>query len=514
MNKLTSRQQKYVWIMAAITFVSRAALGLRGEANQASRLFKDDAFYMMSCVWHLVQGHGLTADGVHPTNGIQPLFVFLDVPFFWLAHGDRWLGVQLSFIPLALFSTASVVLAAWIMSGIQRDGVAAEQEKPWQDPVIIVAALWTFTYPLLSQMMNGLETGLYSMMLLWVIYLSVKIERSGDRSLAAFAGLGAMLGVLVLSRIDAVFVVGAICVVEATRFRAAGLKRAIVAGLIALVISSPWFIFNYLSFGSVMPISGQSESLGKIPLLVNAEYGGFFFADLLSVFFFIPYGSVSHLVWGLWTIVVIGGVVLIAVRIRGLAIVRSALNLRPLIPFLVASVLLALYYIFFFHAAYFLDRYFQPMRIIWLFLAAVLLTRIRFTVRRLPWRVVGAFALAGVVCYSGAKYINNFTATWVADLYEAGVWARQHPTARVGMSQSGVSGFTADNVWNLDGKVNPDVLKAHKDHSFGAYIDSTHMEYLADWDVGVQGMIAEANARDKYKLIDSFKLVRIYQRKQ
>src|ERR1700731_2967065 len=98
MTYFTPRERRFVWFLTCFTFLTRVILGFRGELNHASRLLLDDSFYMFSCARHLALGQGITADGVHLTNGIQPLLVFLEVPFFWLAGNDRWLGVQHSFV--------------------------------------------------------------------------------------------------------------------------------------------------------------------------------------------------------------------------------------------------------------------------------------------------------------------------------------------------------------------------------------------------------------------------------
>ena len=44
----------------------------------------DDSFYAFKIAQNIASGHGATFDGVHPTNGFQPLYVFLLVPLFWL----------------------------------------------------------------------------------------------------------------------------------------------------------------------------------------------------------------------------------------------------------------------------------------------------------------------------------------------------------------------------------------------------------------------------------------------
>jgi hypothetical protein len=49
------------------------------------------------------------------------------------------------------------------------------------------------------------------------------------------------------------------------------------------------------------------------------------------------------------------------------------------------------------------------------------------------------------------------------------------------MLQSGLAGFVAPNVVNLDGKVNAAALEAHERGELGKYIKSEGFTFLADW---------------------------------
>jgi hypothetical protein len=56
--------------------------------------FTDDTFYYLQVARHVAEGDGFTFDGLHGTNGFQPLWQFLLVPLVWAAPGD--------FIPLRI----------------------------------------------------------------------------------------------------------------------------------------------------------------------------------------------------------------------------------------------------------------------------------------------------------------------------------------------------------------------------------------------------------------------------
>jgi hypothetical protein len=512
MTNFTPRERKYVWWLAGFTFASRVVLGLRGEVNQASRLLLDDSYYLFSCARHLALGHGITADGIHPTNGIQPLLVFLEVPFFWIAGNDRWLGVQLSFILFALFSSASVVIAARVMSHLRIQNDAAREVAPMQNPVILCAGLWAISFPLFALMMNGLETSLYSLLILLAIDQYIVIEASAQRSWMQFARFGGLLGLLILARIDALFFLLAIAVFELVRFRAASIPRIAVLGVTALLVSAPWWIYNYLGFGSFLPISGQAESIGAVDLGRNLVVALTRFANISVAAFALPYNQLASYLQILLSLAILTAVVFVIRRYRLHSGLRKSYRLDALAPFAVAGGILAIIYVAQFHAPYFLDRYFQPIRIVWFFIAAVLIAKV-------SWQPTSKLARYGALVYMIAAtiffaifYSLNFTAPHVSDLYRTALWAKQHPNVIVGMEQSGVAGFTADNVWNLDGKMNPDAMRAIKAGTIAAYINSQKFSYLADWDSIVQELLVHANAVHQYKLIDSIDRVQIYQR--
>jgi hypothetical protein len=53
--------------------------------------FQDDAFYYLVIARNVAAGHGFTMDQISPTNGFQPLWLWLLVPVAWLCGGDVWL---------------------------------------------------------------------------------------------------------------------------------------------------------------------------------------------------------------------------------------------------------------------------------------------------------------------------------------------------------------------------------------------------------------------------------------
>src|SRR5688572_15103235 len=153
-STFSPKSRKIILLFVAIAVISRLVLALRPEAELASRPYLEDAYYAFNTAYHIAEGNGITADGIHPTNGIQPLIVFLYVPFFAIADGDKWLAVRLVFILIAMMEVACILVIARLL---KRLSCVEEEEVPWwQKPWIIGPAMWTFLYPLLWHHGNGL----------------------------------------------------------------------------------------------------------------------------------------------------------------------------------------------------------------------------------------------------------------------------------------------------------------------------------------------------------------------
>lgn len=60
------------------------------------------------------------------------------------------------------------------------------------------------------------------------------------------------------------------------------------------------------------------------------------------------------------------------------------------------------------------------------------------------------------------------------------------------MTSSGTAGFFADNVVNLDGKVNFEALKARRNNELGKYCIQDNINLIADWKENAQLIIKQA----------------------
>ncbi len=483
--------RKKLTLLILITIVTRLALAFRPETQLTQRLYQEDAYYSLTVANHLAHGHGFSIDGVHPTNGVQPLIVVLYSACFLISGADRWLGLRLTFCWVAILESLCVYLIFKAIRTFEK-----ENNRSRFDPAIAGAVIWTFLLSNLIHNAIGLETGLYAMMILWALYLYgriLEIERKGSEvSTWRWIGLGAQLGLLVLTRIDGVFVVAALCAVDLLSRRK--YVQVMVTGIVAVIVSSPWWIYNYTTFGSLMPISGQSESIGSA-LMLNIQFSLTTIANAFLILFY----QEADLSLNVVRIVVVSLVIVISLLLwkrYGVSYVRSRYEQRPLLALVLACGCLVVYYTFFFNAPHFIGRYFHPVRIAVILMAVMLLPFIVEQWKQASWRspirILFSLYLAIGVLYNGAHYIYNFTTKDINPLYLAGKWALEHPDHKIGMTSSGTAGFMSDNVVNLDGKVNYDALLARHHDSLGYYVVHSGIDVLADWEGNARPIIEQA----------------------
>lgn len=517
MTPLSAKSRKTVFLIIAIAVVMRLALAFRPEPKLASRPYSEDAFYAFSAAYHLSLGHGLTADGIHQTNGIQPLIVFLYVPFFEMAGEDKWLALRLIFILIAILEAATIWLMALLM---RRLSCVDEDEVPWwQRPWIMAPAMIAFLYPIYWHHANGLETGLYAMLIIASLHYYAGLRLSEKPIPASkWAILGGILGITVLARIDAVFLVGGIGLTELTRQKQKAIAPMLIVGLVAFVISSPWWFYNYLEFGNFMPISGQSQQILDV-LGENVIRSFAVLADIVSTFFYLPYYYLPSILLPIWVAFVGMLIYQLSARIKVWKLLPERSHIQVLTSLAIASVCLVIYYIFFFGAPHFLPRYYHPIRLLWVMLLALSLPIFGPSIVASYKERKGLFYTVAIpiavlaIGFNVNRYYTNFGSFHISELYGVGKWAEVRPDKKIGMYQSGTANFVSPNVINLDGKVNPDALRARAAGSIGSYIKEQNLDYLADWPeyVGELAVHAERYGM-KYKPYDSVLPMIIYER--
>lgn len=512
-------------ILVVFTFFYQISLLLRSDEAFLSRPFMEDSFYALSVARSISEGHGFSVDGVHPTNGVQPLICLLNAPLFAVSSGDSYLALRLALV-LNIFL---YLFACWMIAGFMRSLCREKEKKPlvfWS-----VFALVYANYVVGIHYLNGLETALAGGLIFAALWYHGRIMAANDEGLhpRKWVGLGVLLGLAVLARIDVAFLVVAIVLwrfVRAHRLYStlAGPQRwvklrrtvgeVVLAGGVAVLVSSPWWIYNYTTFGSLMPISGQSQQWLFDDAFISVIMSFNILSDSLLPGIQTPNGW--HFgEFTLYGVVLVPLAIALFMRLQGVrdgwtrvkAQFFREWNLAPFIPFVIFGLLILAFYTFLFRAPHFQSRYLIiPRLIVLLAMFAVGISlwgqlRRGLLARRLLLIALFTPMLLHVAfftrVYMGSK--DNFLifpTRWIAD--------NAPLDATVGMFQSGTAGFVfPDRVVNLDGKVNSGALKAYQNGTMPEYVDSAKFAYIIDWDLYTDRAFSDPGVRAKYQAIDT-----------
>lgn len=208
----------------------------------------DDSFYSFEIARNIARGAGSTFDGVTPTNGYQPLYVFLLVPVYALAGQNATLPIY-----LALFGSALCnVLTGWILFRLVRAYAS-------QRAAFFGLVLWAFGPAIVRQAVNGLETSLAMLLIAASIEYYLRVfRRAPAPSRRQALTLGALLGLSVFARVDALLLVAALGVDALVRRRPGEMRALGWAAAAAALVMLPWCVGSQALFGSPLPESGRA----------------------------------------------------------------------------------------------------------------------------------------------------------------------------------------------------------------------------------------------------------------
>lgn len=473
-------------ILALILLAVVGLLAFRPEAVIFTTPLTEDAYYSLSAARNIAAGRGVTIDGSLPTNGFQPLFTFLEAGAFALAGGQEALAIRFILGLSWVIWLATALTLGRIAEGL--GGSAAERStRGWLATLLYLAGFLTFMHHF-----NGLETGLLMLgyATLWRAWQTGLYERRNGP-----LWIGMLLGLLVLTRIDAAI----FCAIfgmwllwrESKRFGLlAALRRTLPIGLAALAISSPWWAYNYLEFGSLMPTSGTAQQewavnerrlrwifwalgVAGLPQLWLGQLDEMFGDGiLLSILRALIGGG---LLWGFWR----------AVRQRAPLASKDPVQRRTWeVAVLLAAALglLCLYYGFSFIAYWFYYRYLfffvllATVGIAWLLAPWVARDRGHGQGAALLLWLLAAPTLASALMAQGGKTLHVETV-----YFEQLALIRAHvpEDARVAAGQSGTLGYFRPNSVNVDGKVNRDAVPYQS--RMWEYLRANNIVWFCDW---------------------------------
>lgn len=475
--------------------LTRIFLLIRPFPEIDSYALTDDTYLSLKIAKNIADGYGMTYGGI-PTNGFQPLYVFMMVPVFAVIKSSLILPVYIAMILLSVFSLLSVFVLYRLILKLFGSSESA----------FIVSLLFVITPALIRNTANGLETSISFFFFLLAVYLlylyrSVSLVNIKFRKIFLF---GLILGFALLARIDNVFLFIVLFFWTAFKFRheKPGIRTllyctlALSAGFALIYV--PWLAISYFNTGMLYPVSGEAVRIQGIYYAVHkTSLTNFYFSEL--------YRSLRYFVLNYFVVVFLIIVLLPFVfKKRGFGFLNGFLSSKHF-PLVVTSVLFYAVYVFYISAFWYFPRYlvplFVPVSVLTGFLVKELFTFGVFRVKtNLFFTVIAVIIILINVLRPGFRdfYFGKHVpegyfgiSAWVSENMKEGT--------RIGSLQTGALGYFAENVkvLNLDGVVNANALNAIKQNRLIDYIKENKLEYVLLWNINREFIKAKsANFRE------------------
>lgn len=249
----------------------------------------DDASYYLKIAQNFSEGKGFSFDGINATNGFQPLWQYTLIPLIYLNLKPE-LTLRIVFIlQLILLSVSSIIFYH-------------TQFKFFKAEAILPGGIIFLTFVFFNAV-NGMETALMIFFISMLYFYVIKKNIPAVYNFKNEFVTGIILGFVILSRLDMIFLA-----VAAGMFILAGILfnkelrekklirlSAIISGTIIIVC--PYLVYNYFSFGNIIPISGYLKT--TFPLYDGKEKLKYILAYRECIFVVL---SFIYLVWFLFNL--------------------------------------------------------------------------------------------------------------------------------------------------------------------------------------------------------------------
>lgn len=461
-------------------------------------LLEDDAWMVAAIARHWALGHGITADGLTPTNGFHPLYpLTLGALPYLFRPDDLDFGFRVNLLICALLNGLALVP----FYGLAR--LLASR------PVALAGLAVLAINPLFVRVsVNAMETSLALLLLLALWWYALARPPTHWRSAALMGALAALAG---LARLDNLLAAGMLGL--ALLWREARARRlptlSMAYGLTAGVLLAPYFARNLLVFGALSPSSGRALAY------LHSYRESFAFSSGLQLVAYQP--ALDLYSWDApqWLL----ALTILALGAMVWSLARAARAL--LLPLFGYALALTFYYSYLQQQGQ--PRYYVGVGVIVLLLACAWADRRRMADRQAAdigaaatdhfrsrwlrlrgrWSPVVAIP-AAIVLFNGALFARSVDeiarAPYLAQpaMYEAARWiaANLPPDARLASSNSGIFQYYSGHVViNFDGKLNHEIIPVLERRELDAYLRRKGVAYIVDLPPGVENYVEFYSSR-------------------
>jgi hypothetical protein len=221
------------------------------------RHLKDDSFYYLKTANNIALGMGSTFDGINRTNGYHPLWMLNLVPIYWLLPHAPLDALRVVVVLIAVYHTFAAILLYYLVSRLYNEIIG-----------MLVGLAWALSPFVLRINLNGMESALYALLLLLLIYnITLFLKDHEGRwkprleQKQPLLVVGLLIALCVLTRLDAIILCAAIlisCGFALTRSQGFQKTIALIGMLFAPVclLLGSYLLYNLISFGHLNTVSG------------------------------------------------------------------------------------------------------------------------------------------------------------------------------------------------------------------------------------------------------------------
>ncbi|MGO9449500.1 MAG: hypothetical protein ACLQDV_00425 [Candidatus Binataceae bacterium] len=226
-----------LWPIAAL-LVSGAAL------VRPLPFFSDDALFYPQIAFNIVSTGASTFNGITLTNGYHPLWMLVNIIVMIAAGANKLRALRI------LVAIEVVILVAMVFYFLRlMDRLSLQSRALGVSIVLLLVCTGLF----------GLETHLSALMIVvFQIQLLDSVEKDTKEH---WLRLGVVAALLMLARLDNVFLVVASLAVLAIRYDVRSfVGRCVWSGIPLSVLVGPYLVYNQISSGHMVPISGEIKT--------------------------------------------------------------------------------------------------------------------------------------------------------------------------------------------------------------------------------------------------------------
>ncbi|UCG53283.1 MAG: hypothetical protein JSW58_06945 [Candidatus Latescibacterota bacterium] len=213
----------------------------------------DDAAYFFRIAENITSGNGPTFDGIHQTNGYHPLWLMTILPVAAVTED----GSATAFRAYLVLQIGLLFMASWLLFS---------RFMPTRSLFTSLLSSILFAYAVIYKSANGMESALLVLSLVVLFLTGWRFRVFSRFNLFSALGYGVLLGMVMLTRLDMVFLgiaVSGFCLAQVffdPNGRSRAIWRLVFVTTGATLVVLPYLLYNLHNFGAFVPISGSLKS--------------------------------------------------------------------------------------------------------------------------------------------------------------------------------------------------------------------------------------------------------------